>query len=127
MKPDIPSQRISSSKNKNSKWISSRNPWFNEFWERRFGCTLANSSTCINYQLNETNWDSKLQFIIDATYVFAHALHDYLNCSTDSCSHTSLIDSEVDGKRLFQIILEKTYISKFVNDLYIQKQTIFRI
>jgi len=59
--------------------------------------------------LNETNWDSKLQFIVDAVYVFAHALHEYLNCTKSSCSTSAL--TEIDGKQLFQIILEKTFRS----------------
>ncbi|CAF2399975.1 unnamed protein product [Rotaria sp. Silwood2] len=109
LKPDLPDERIhKNTNNKNSKIISSRNPWFNEFWEHRFGCSLTISSTCINHQLNETNWDSKLQFIVDATYVFAHALHEYLNCTLFSCPpSTSLTD--IDGKKLFQLILEKTF------------------
>jgi metabotropic glutamate receptor 5 len=97
--------------NKNSKPILSRNPWFNEFWEHRFGCSLTTSSTCIKHQLNETNWDSKLQFIVDATYVFAYALHDYLHCSSTLCSNVSL--TNINGKKLFQLILEKTFLSKF--------------
>ncbi|CAF4622841.1 unnamed protein product, partial [Rotaria magnacalcarata] len=68
---------------------------------------------CLNYQLNETNWDSKLQFIVDATYVFAHALHEYLNCSSLSCPNASLLGLDIDGKKLFQLILEKTFTSKF--------------
>ncbi|CAF3531494.1 unnamed protein product [Rotaria sordida] len=109
LKPDLPDEIIhKNTHNKNSKIISSRNPWFNEFWEHRFGCSLTTSSTCINHQLNETNWDSKLQFIVDATYVFAHALHEYLNCSLLSCQNISLTD--IDGKKLFQLILEKTFI-----------------
>ena len=96
---------------KNPKKITTRNPWFNEFWENRFGCSLTTSSTCMHHQLNETNWDSKLQFIVDATYVFAHALHAYINCSSESCPNKSLTD--INGKKLFQMILEKTYLSKF--------------
>ncbi|CAF0814768.1 unnamed protein product [Rotaria sp. Silwood1] len=109
LRPDLPDEIIhKNTNNKNSKIISSRNPWFNEFWEHRFGCSLTTSSTCINHQLNETNWDSKLQFIVDATYVFAHALHEYLNCSSSSCPNTFLTD--IDGKKLFQLILETTFI-----------------
>ena len=92
------------------KSISSRNPWFNEFWEHRFGCSLTSSSTCINHRLNETNWDSKLQFIVDATYVFAQALHIYFNCTSTMCFNKSF--NNINGTRLFQIILEKTFASK---------------
>lgn len=98
--------------NRNLKRISSRNPWFSEFWEQRFGCSLRSSPACLDHQLNETNWDSKLQFIVDATYVFAYALHDYLNCSTAACPNVSSL-TDIDGKTLFQLILEKTFLSEY--------------
>ncbi len=94
-----------------TKSISSRNPWFNEFWERRFGCSLTSSSACAKHQLNETNWDSKLQFIVDATYVFAQALHIYFNCTSSICYNTSLQD--INGTKLFQLILGEEFLSKF--------------
>ncbi len=111
LKPDLPNEKMAKNlNNKNSKIISSRNPWFNEFWEHRFSCSLTTSSKCLQYQLNETNWDSKLQFIVDATYVFAHALHDYFNCTNITCPNISLTD--INGKKLFQLILGKTYFSE---------------
>ena len=94
------------------KFISSRNPWFNEFWEHRFGCSLTSSSTCLNHRLNETNWDSKLQFIVDATYVFAQALHMYFNCTSSMCYNKSF--NNINGTKLFQLILEKSFSSKLV-------------
>ena len=89
---------------------SARNPWFNQFWEQRFACSLSASPACHEHQLNETNWDSKLQFIVDATYVFAQALHAYLNCSDDACPNISRAD--VNGKKLFRIILQKAFESE---------------
>ena len=94
----------------NKQSLSSRNPWFNEFWEHRFGCKLLFSSECINHQLNETNWDSKLQFIVDAIYVFAQALHSYLNCTASKCFNASL--NHVNGTKLFDLILKKTFSSE---------------
>jgi len=94
-----------------TKSISSRNPWFNEFWERRFGCSLTSSSACAKHQLNETNWDSKLQFIVDATYVFARALHTYFNCTSSICYNASL--QNINGTKLFQLILGEEFLSKF--------------
>jgi metabotropic glutamate receptor 2/3 len=117
LRPDIPNEKLyTNSPNKNLKPIVSRNPWFNEFWELRFSCNLTNSS-CLNHQLNETNWDSKLQFIVDAVYVFAHALHEYLNCSSTACLNTLLTD--INGKKLFQLILGKIFLSEFRRKIYI--------
>lgn len=98
--------------------MSARNPWFNEFWESRFGCNLLASPQCTNYQLNVSNWDSKLQFIVDATYVFANALHMYLNCTSTACNTTSL--KNINGTKLFHSILERTFISKLLIILYCQ-------
>ena len=107
LKPDLPDENLFDN-NKHS----SRNPWFNQFWENRFSCNLRFSSTCREHRLNETNWDSKLQFIVDATYVFAHALHEYLNCSSTFCPNPSRI--EIDGKKLFKLILEKNFLSELI-------------
>lgn len=111
LKPDLPHGNLpKNSPKKNSKILPSRNPWFNEFWEHRFGCNLTNSIKCSHHKLNESNWDSKLQFIVDAVYVFAYALHRYFNCSANSCPNMTLTD--IDGKKLFQLILEQTYLSE---------------
>ncbi|CAF1479223.1 unnamed protein product [Adineta steineri] len=93
--------------NPNEKYMLPRNPWFNEFWEHRFGCRLYSGDECREHQLNETNWDSKLQFIVDATYVFAQALHMYFNCTTSTCYNVSL--NNINGTRLFKLILEKPF------------------
>jgi hypothetical protein len=108
----------------NVETVSSRNPWFNEFWEHRFGCSLASTSSCANNQLNETNWDSKLQFIVDATYVFAKALHKYYNCSSSTCYNASLND--INGTRLFKLILTETFSSEFFYYLYIYVKSILQ-
>jgi hypothetical protein len=94
----------------NERVSSARNPWFNEFWEHRFSCNLTRTPACANRQLNETNWDSKLQFIVDATYVFAQALHIYLNCSSSRCPDVS--GKNINGTRLFQLILETSFASE---------------
>lgn len=109
LKPNIINENSDEDEN-GEKSISLRNPWFNEFWEHRFGCSLTSSTKCANYKLNETNWDSKLQFIVDATYVFAHALHMYFNCTTLTCYNVSF--NAINGTRLFQLVLEKTFPSK---------------
>ncbi|GBM00754.1 Metabotropic glutamate receptor [Araneus ventricosus] len=64
-----------------------RNPWFEEYWESVFSCTLpenvkpnSNSSVVVcspNLRLDESvgyNQESKVQFVVDAVYAFAHAL-----------------------------------------------------
>ncbi|XP_022243237.1 metabotropic glutamate receptor-like isoform X2 [Limulus polyphemus] len=65
-----------------------RNPWFEEYWEDVFSCKLPhnvinkNNATvpvCSpNLRLDESvgyKQESKVQFVVDAVYAFAHALH----------------------------------------------------
>ncbi|XP_043238837.1 metabotropic glutamate receptor-like [Amphibalanus amphitrite] len=59
-----------------------RNPWFRDYWQAFFGCSLepdAAEDTACDSALRlrpETGFvqESKVQFVIDAVYAFAHAL-----------------------------------------------------
>ncbi|XP_043212008.1 metabotropic glutamate receptor-like [Amphibalanus amphitrite] len=59
-----------------------RNPWFRDYWQAFFGCSLAPDAaedTACDPALRlrtETGFvqESKVQFVIDAVYAFAHAL-----------------------------------------------------
>lgn len=77
-----------------------RNPWFSEYWEEAFGCVLRknvvgqtaagqNSTVCpAKLRLTpETGYEqeSKVQFVVDAVYAFALALH---NLQRDVCTKT---------------------------------------
>ncbi|KAI8034101.1 hypothetical protein M5D96_013135 [Drosophila gunungcola] len=86
-----------------------RNPWFAEYWEDTFNCILAPTSdqpnsvdsndtkdgtkaktTCDDsFRLSEKvgyEQESKTQFVVDAVYAFAYALHNLHNdrCNTQS-------------------------------------------
>ncbi|XP_017126111.1 metabotropic glutamate receptor [Drosophila elegans] len=86
-----------------------RNPWFAEYWEDTFNCVLAPTSdqpnsvdsndtkdgtkaktTCDDsFRLSEKvgyEQESKTQFVVDAVYAFAYALHNLHNdrCNTQS-------------------------------------------
>ncbi|UYV70892.1 GRM3 [Cordylochernes scorpioides] len=62
-----------------------RNPWFEDYWESVFSCVLPHNvkdnSTPVcspHLRLDETvgyRQESKVQFVIDAVYAMAHALH----------------------------------------------------
>ncbi|KAJ3665469.1 hypothetical protein Zmor_000962 [Zophobas morio] len=75
---------------------NTRNPWFQEFWESQFNCSLDGHpeipTTTESSTVNKTDsrklcsgeerlldnyaQDPKLSFVIKAIYTFAHALHD---------------------------------------------------
>ncbi|XP_076634779.1 metabotropic Glutamate Receptor [Colletes latitarsis] len=73
-----------------------RNPWFGEYWEEVFGCvpkrytTAQNATVCTpNLRLNAATGyeqESKVQFVVDAVYAFALALH---NLQRDVCAKNS--------------------------------------
>lgn len=63
---------------------NTRNPWFREYWEKRFHCSFGNDSSperhpCYsreNYVSVLDRFDAKVPFVIDAVFSFAHALHN---------------------------------------------------
>lgn len=78
-------------------FTSNRNPWFEEFWEDSFACKLAHNFPIVfqpgenDKVCNESSrlsdkvgyeQESKIQFVVDAVYAFAHALH---KLHTDVC------------------------------------------
>lgn len=78
-----------------------RNPWFGEYWEEVFGCTLRknlpletnkNINICSpKLSLTPTHGyeqESKVQFVVDAVYAFALALH---NLQRDLCGKSKAL------------------------------------
>ncbi|XP_015510635.2 metabotropic glutamate receptor [Neodiprion lecontei] len=72
-----------------------RNPWFGEYWEDAFACTLQKNVPLVtNHTINVCSsrfqltpaygyeQESKVQFVVDAVYAFAYALH---NLQSDLC------------------------------------------
>ncbi|XP_072521746.1 metabotropic glutamate receptor 7 isoform X2 [Salminus brasiliensis] len=92
-----------------------RNVWFAEFWEENFNCKLMSSSKkedtsrkCTGQERIGTDskyeQEGKVQFVIDAVYAMAHALH---NMQKDLCPEHSGVcpDMEVaGGKKLLKYI-----------------------
>ncbi|KAK0179971.1 hypothetical protein PV327_005663 [Microctonus hyperodae] len=83
-----------------------RNPWFAEYWEEVFDCVLwknypliTNKSINIcspKLKLNAASGyeqESKVQFVVDAVYAFALALH---NLQRDLCKSETLCHAMID-------------------------------
>ena len=55
-----------------------RNPWFKEFWERHFNCSIKNETdgqcSQLNLSLSHSPVDNRAASAMDAVYVFAYAL-----------------------------------------------------
>ncbi len=104
---------------------NSANPWFAEYWESFFNCTLSglqgftpcNSSQ--NRISSESGYrqNSKVPFVIDAVDAFAHALHNLIakNCVFDqllNCSEVVDISSgatSIKGDLLLQSLHDVSF------------------
>ncbi|XP_038871329.1 metabotropic glutamate receptor 2-like [Salvelinus namaycush] len=58
-------------------YTNTRNPWFREFWEHRFDCSLTEPG-CSEHSLRDGKFEqeSKIMFVVNAVYAMAHALHN---------------------------------------------------
>ncbi|XP_065605924.1 metabotropic glutamate receptor 2 isoform X2 [Cyrtonyx montezumae] len=82
---------------------NSRNPWFREFWEQKFKCSL-HMQDCSRHSLRMGKFEpeSKITFVVNAVYAMAHSLH---NMHRALCPNTTkLCDSmkPVNGKRFYK-------------------------
>ncbi|XP_032380406.1 metabotropic glutamate receptor 3 isoform X2 [Etheostoma spectabile] len=110
-----------------------RNPWYREFWEQRFQCSLGGVGAgggeggiglgetslppCdMDLSMDKSNFEpeSKIMFVVNAVYAIAHALH-YMQRSL--CFNTTkLCDSMkvLDGRRLYRdYILNVSFTAPF--------------
>lgn len=91
-----------------------RNPWYREFWEQRFQCSLGGGGTSggethlppcdTDLSMDKSNFEpeSKIMFVVNAVYAMAIALH---NMQRSVCFNTTkLCDSmkALDGRRLYR-------------------------
>nr|XP_023996282.1 metabotropic glutamate receptor 7-like [Salvelinus alpinus] len=103
-----------------------RNVWFAEYWEENFNCKLMSSSKkedtsrkCTGQERigidSKYEQEGKVQFVIDAVYAMAHALH---NMQRDLCPDVSGICEDMDlagGKKLLKYIRSVTFNGKYTN------------
>lgn len=105
-----------------------RNPWYREFWEQRFQCSLAGGGgggagpggtplpLCDkDLSMDKSNFEpeSKIMFVVNAVYAIAIALH---HMQRSLCFNTTkLCDSMkvLDGRRLYRdYILNVSFTGK---------------
>ncbi|XP_061909689.1 metabotropic glutamate receptor 7-like isoform X2 [Entelurus aequoreus] len=97
-----------------------RNVWFAEFWEENFNCRLLSTSKkedttrkCTGQERigidSKYEQEGKVQFVIDAVYAMAHALH---NMQRDLCpDHPGVCPQmeSAEGKNLLKYIRNSSF------------------
>ncbi|XP_041859914.1 metabotropic glutamate receptor 7-like [Melanotaenia boesemani] len=97
-----------------------RNVWFAEFWEENFDCRLLSASKredssrkCTGQERigidSKYEQEGKVQFVIDAVYAMAHALH---NMHRDLCADHPGVCPQMeaaDGKTLLKYIRNTSF------------------
>lgn len=113
-----------------------RNPWFEEYWESVFACKLQKNvphneseggvAVCSpNLRLDESvgyKQESKVPFVVDAVYAFAHALDKVYRelCEPRGHGHCNEMRT-LDGSKLYlDYILNVSFTGKFCFDFNIK-------
>ncbi|KAL1476736.1 hypothetical protein MTO96_018209, partial [Rhipicephalus appendiculatus] len=81
-----------------------RNPWFKEFWEVRFNCSLGNEDLREGHKQ-----DTNVEFVKKSIYTMAYGLH---NMQRDLCPNTSGVCSAmvpVNGSVFLQYLMNATF------------------
>ncbi len=117
--------------------LNKRNPWFIEFWEDEFNCTIdqeviysnrprLNRPFCTGAEHLNITQDGFIHFVIDSVFVMAHALHNLIGKHCSDVRGRDLFDCQFKrafkGTELLDAIRNVDFVSitgrrvKFIKD-----------
>ena len=94
------------------------NPWFMEYWEQIFGCSLSPGPEKCNLDdqmisPNTTNYSQfpQVSLIINAVYAVAHAIQNMIHtqCTSEDLCSEILTGGTIDGELLRQYLLNVSF------------------
>lgn len=100
---------------------TSANPWFGDYWESVFNCSLMEPS-CNNRNLSHRVTDAKVTNVIDAVYAFAHALDQMIvdHCPNETIctaiTTTRLVGRAINGTLLREYLFRVSFPSTFSSE-----------
>ncbi len=101
---------------------TSANPWFGEYWESVFNCSLMVDPSCGNGDLSRIVTSAKVTNVIDAVYAFAHALDQMIvdHCPNgtvcDAITTTRLVGKAINGTLLRKYLFNVSFPSTFSSE-----------
>ncbi|OWF48826.1 metabotropic glutamate receptor 1-like [Mizuhopecten yessoensis] len=112
-------------------FLNDRNPWFKEFWQEKFSCTIPGdedakaefiNKTCTGREIHQDFvQDSKLGFVVNAMYTMAKALH---NMHQDICGDYPGLCPEMiplEGRKYKEYLLNVSMVTYSNDDLHFDK------
>lgn len=96
---------------------NTRNPWFEEFWEEQFNCTInriqssnLNKRVCTGDENLNVTQDGFIHFVIDSVFAMAHAVQKLIQFKCGQITHTTekreceIKAAEIKGPELLKAI-----------------------
>lgn len=101
---------------------NTRNPWFHEFWERHFNCSISKevNAGCSGLNLTFINSpvDNRVASAMDAVYVYAHALDAIQKEQCPGASNVCERMRNVSGKEVLEQIRNVSFVGASGNHVH---------